>query len=400
MVVLQNLKFWNHQIRDFQIKDFEVDVTTEGLGQKEIDCSNFIALPPAVDLHVHFREPGFEHKENMHSGAFAALHGGILHVLDMPNTNPITDSTKAVLQKKELSSKQKWIEILVAAALTNYNFDEIEGLDSHCDAYKVFMSESFGNLSISYKNIENSLVKLESIESSKPIIFHAEDPRSIAESKKENTHSKKRPPEAEAFAVQAVLKWASDFPSLKFHLTHISSSLSLKFLDLIDSTNLTSDTCPRYLFLNEDSNIPRLYKKVNPPLRKISDNNRLIESLATGVVDMISSDHSPHTLAEKEKENPSGMPGVQELLPALLTLVKNMKIEWDRAIEAFHYLPSKLLNLETDESLNSFIVLDINEPFRVDKSWIKSKAKWSPFENLFLYGRIKHIVKNNSLIRM
>ena len=111
MVVLQNLKFWNHQIRDFQIKDFEVDVTTEGLGQKEVDCSNFIALPPAVDLHVHFREPGFEHKENMHSGAFAALHGGILHVLDMPNTYPITDSTKAVLQKKELSSKQKWIEI-------------------------------------------------------------------------------------------------------------------------------------------------------------------------------------------------------------------------------------------------------------------------------------------------
>ncbi|TET78326.1 MAG: hypothetical protein E3J43_04725 [Candidatus Heimdallarchaeota archaeon] len=400
MVVLQNLKFWNQQIRDFQIKDFEVDVTTTGLGKKEIDCSNFIALPPAIDLHVHFREPGFEHKENMQSGAFAALHGGILHVLDMPNTNPITDSTKAVLQKKELSSKQKWIEILVAAALTNYNFDEIEGLDSHCDAYKVFMSESFGNLSISYENIENSLVKLESIESSKPIIFHAEDPRIIEESKKENNHSKKRPPEAEAFAVQTVLKWASDFPSLKFHLTHISSSLSLKFLDLVDSANLTSDTCPRYLFLNEDSSIPQHYKKVNPPLRKISDNNSLIESLATGVVDMISSDHSPHTLAEKEKENPSGMPGVQELLPALLTLVKNMEIEWDRAIEAFHYLPSKLLNLETDESLNSFIVLDINEPFRVDKSWIKSKAKWSPFENSFLYGKIKHIVKNNSLIQM
>jgi dihydroorotase len=400
MTILQNLRFWDMETRTFQTIESEVDTTLQELNQREIDCSKYIAIPPAIDLHVHFREPGFEHKEDFVSGAKAALSGGVYYVLDMPNTNPITDSVKTILQKKELAKKQKLIEVLFAAALTNDNRTEIEDLDQHCNAYKIFMSESFGNLSISYENIEKSLARLEQVESIKPIFFHAEDPIILEQNKMEILHEKKRPPEAEASAVQSVLKWASEYPKLKFHITHVSSSLSLKLLELIDVKNVTTDTCTRYLYFNRDSEIPQHFKKVNPPLREPSDNLNLVESLSTGILDIISSDHSPHTIEEKTKNQLSGMPGVQELLPSLLTLVKRKEIGWERAIEAIHTYPFKLFNLENLDTSRNFVIVDMNEPFKIDKTWIKSKARWSPFENSSLFGDVKYVIKNNQLMTL
>ncbi len=400
MVIFSNLRVWDIEKREFvhQDLDFQKDESAINFSNTEIDASELIALPPLVDIHVHFREPGYEHKENILSGAKAALSSGIFTVLDMPNTNPITDSVNTILQKKELAEKQHYVKLLVASALTERNYNELDEINVHADAYKVFMSESFGNLSVSYETIENSLAKLESIESSKPIFFHAEDPKILENSKSYSSHNKRRPPEAEAIAIQQVLSWALDFPKLKFHITHISSGLSLRILELSKHENVTLDTCPRYIYFDQTSELEDKLKQVNPPLRNRIDSDLLLKSLATGLIDMVCSDHSPHTLEEKLEKSISGMPGVQELVPSTLSLINKGEIEWDRAIEALYTFPSSLLNLPKIELNQNMIILNMSDPIEITKNWVKSKAKWSPFEKQLFVGQMFYAVKEGKIV--
>lgn len=378
--------------------DFSQDESTNKLAGNEIDASELIAIPPLVDIHVHFREPGYEHKENMQSGSKAALSSGIFTVLDMPNTNPITDSVETILQKKTLADKQNYVNLLVAAALTEKNYNELDEIDVHADAYKIFMSESFGNLSISYETIKQNLAKLESIESAKPIFFHAEDPVILKQSKSYSTHYRRRPPEAEASAIQQVLSWALEFPKLKFHITHISSGLSLRILELSKHENVTLDTCPRYLYFNQTSEIEEKLKQVNPPLRTNIDSDLLLKSLATGLIDMVSSDHSPHTLEEKLEKSVSGMPGVQELVPSILSLINKGEIEWDRVIESLYTFPSALLNLPKMDLSQNMIIMNMSDPIEITKNWIKSKSNWSLFENQLFVGQMLYAVKKGRIV--
>ncbi|MHA1418981.1 MAG: dihydroorotase [Candidatus Heimdallarchaeaceae archaeon] len=378
--------------------DFSQDESTSKLVGNEIDASELIAIPPLVDIHVHFREPGYEHKENIQSGSKAALSSGIFTVLDMPNTNPITDSVETILQKKTLADKQQYVDLLVAAALTEKNYNELDEIDVHADAYKIFMSESFGNLSISYETIEQNLAKLESIESAKPIFFHAEDPVILKQSKSYSTHYRRRPPEAEASAIQQVLSWALEFPKLKFHITHISSGLSLRILELSKHENVTLDTCPRYLYFNQTSEIEEKLKQVNPPLRTSIDSDLLLKSLATGLIDMVSSDHSPHTLEEKLEKSVSGMPGVQELVPSILSLINKGEIEWDRVIESLYTFPSTLLNLPKMDLSQNMIIMNMSDPIEITKNWVKSKSNWSPFENQLFVGQMLYAVKKGRIV--
>ena len=400
MITFSNLKLWNENTREFELRDIEANYNPAlfSINGDVIDCRDFLGVPLGIDLHVHFREPGYEHKEDFLSGAEAALFGGVLTVLDMPNTNPITDSVETLRQKRILSQKQDVVDILIAAAVTNTNFAQINALDAYCDAYKIFMSESFGNLKIDEANINSALSILEDIQTIKPIIFHAEDPNILAEQENESSHYKQRPADAEAVAIQKILQWAKDYSSLKMHVTHVSSSLSLKLLELADIPNLTSDTCPRYLYLNQFSELDEVLKKVNPPLRQETDNSMLIEALSMGVIDMISSDHSPHTLEEKKQSQPSGMPGVQELLLSLFSLVHSGELEWERAIEAYYTFPSKLLNIEKKQIEENFLIIDPYTPFMINSSWIKSKAGWSPFEKKYLYGLPRFVIKDSTVI--
>jgi dihydroorotase len=260
------------------------------------------------------------------------------------------------------------------------------------------MSESFGDLRVKEESVEQALNQLEQIESSKPIFFHAEDSLILKSKANEKEHSKQRPPEAEAVAIQSILRWAHDYPSLRFHITHVSSSLSLKLLEIATLDNLSTDTCPRYLYFDQISDLSSSLKKVNPPLRSATDRSHLIEAFSKGVIDMISSDHSPHTFEEKETSNPSGMPGVQELIPSLITLVQANEIEWERAIEAYHTYPSRLLNLNSGSINENCMILDLSSPFEVTKNWVKSKSKWSPFEGKMLYGQTKYVIQSGEII--
>ncbi|MHA1865496.1 MAG: hypothetical protein ACTSVB_00205, partial [Candidatus Heimdallarchaeaceae archaeon] len=123
------------------------------------------------------------------------------------------------------------------------------------------------------------------------------------------------------------------------------------------------------------------------------------DAFSTGEIEMISSDHSPHTIEEKKEKRLSGMPGVQELLPSVFSLVKRGEITWDRAIEAYHSFPSKLLNINNASIEDgNIIIADLKEAIFIDKNWVKSKVKWSAFENLPLYANIKYVIKDGKIM--
>ena len=400
MVKLSNLKCWNIQQRDFQIIDIEVQDKLNLLSSKkqEIDCSGLIGIPSGIDTHVHFREPGFEHKEDMLTGALTALNGGVTTVLDMANNNPITDSVESILQKKKLAEKQQFIDILIASAITNRNYKKLDEIDPFCDAYKIFLPEFEGDLKIDEERISISLASLEEIETGRPIIIQAEDQEIISRYNNKETHQKQRPPEAETIAFQKIFNWAKDFRSLKMHATLLSNSLSIKMLEMTHLPNLTSDTSFRYLLFDVENVPPEYAAKVNPPFRSKMDRNLLLKAFATGLIEIICSDHAPHTLEEKAKNNPSGIPGIQEILPTLVTKIKQSELEWDRVIEAFHIFPAKLLDIEIDNyHARNLVILDENVPFKISKDWVKTKVKWSALQGQNMFGRIHFVIKDGIL---
>ncbi len=399
MIKIENLSVWDNAIKDFVTKDLVIE-SNENL---IIDGSNLTGIPLGVDLHVHFRDPGYEYKEDLYTGSLAALYGGITTVLDMPNTNPITDSVKNIKYKKELAKKKSVIDVLVAGAITNNNTDEIVSMAKYADAFKVFMSESFGKLAVTYENIEKALSKLENAEESKPVIFHAEDPSKLKITEESLSHEEQRPKEAEAEAIQQISLWAQQYKNIHFHITHLSSELGVKMLELTRSNNITADTCPRYLMFSNTAKIEKWKIKVNPPIRTEFDRKELSKAFAIGAIDMICSDHSPHTIEDKTKGNkeipPSGMPGVQELLPIVLTMVMKKEISWLRAIEAYHLYPSKLLNINNNSiESGNLLIYDLSSPSVVNKEWIKSKAGWSPYEQMLLYNNLQYVIKNGKIL--
>ena len=400
MLTFSNLKLWDVEKRRFEVRDIEVDYNPSliKLNQNNIDCRDYLGVPLGVDAHVSFREPGYEYQEDILSGAEAALYGGVLTVLDMPNTKPITDSVETLKQKQIIARKQNVVDIKIAAAIHDRNIEKIKELSHYCDAFKIYITAPSEDLFIEEDKITLALSNLEDINSNKPVIFHAEDPNILKSKNKEISFYKRRPAEAEAVALQKILQWAKDFANLKFHVTHLSSSLSLRLLELSNISNLTSDTCPHYLFFNQFSDLDEEIKMVNPPLRQEFDNQALLQALSVGIIDMITSDHLPHTIEEKIQEKAIGVPGVQELLPVLFTLVHSGELEWERAIEAYHLFPSQLLNLTEKPISENLLIIDPFTPISVDSEWIKSKAGWSIFQNMMLYGSLKYVIKNSQLI--
>jgi len=402
MIKFENILTWNQKTRTFELRDLVAYETrspfVRNIG-KNINCEGLLAIPHAFDIHVHFREPGYTHKEDFYTGSQAALFGGVTAVLDMPNTNPPTLTKKDILTKKRLAEEKAIIDVFIAVAITNQNADTIKEVDEHADAYKVFLGETFGKLAINADNLHKALASLEELETEKTIIFHAESQEIIEYHKHESTHEKQRPPEAEAEAIQKVLELASQFPTLHFHITHISSNLGKKIIEMNNLCNVTTDTCPRYLLFDDNSKFDYCLKKVNPPIRTEMDRMALLQAISVGIIDMISSDHSPHTIEEKQQQCLSGMPGVQELLPLTITLVKKHELTWERAIEAFHSFPAKIFRLEEQTIDNgNYVIVNSYNQFEVSEDWIKTKVGWSPYSGWHLYGKPIYVIKGDKLI--
>ncbi|MHA2252026.1 MAG: amidohydrolase family protein [Candidatus Kariarchaeaceae archaeon] len=343
-------------------------------------------LPSAIDIHVHFREPGLIAKETMKSGMRAANLGGVTTVIEMPNTNPVTDTLSALHQKKMLAAR--YPGIIIASGMTDRSVDsgEIVKLAKETRLLKSFLADSTGNLRISWKNLINGINLINRHNSL--IMFHAEDHHLISERTENSDEAEVRPIEAEVESVKQVLELANEYPDQLMHVTHVST---LKAAQILSNQSLvTWDVTNKHLqFASSEVQEKGNFAKMNPPLRSPSDVNGLQELLRRGKIPIVASDHAPHTIQDKIGLV-AGAPGVQELYPFLIDKYLNKTISKEVLLNVIHLNPKSLLEKIDLQPVLSTIKLDRNQDFMFTKEAIASKCGWSLWENYSLKGKLIH----------
>lgn len=291
------------------------------------DTKGGLVFPSLIDCHVHFREPGLEHKATMKTEAAAAHAGGVGTVCEMPNTNPPTVTIAALADKVRRASEitdcdihfffgvTESAHLLALKELWTGESEELQRLKKRCSGLKIYFDHSTGNQKVADELLDDIFQTCAELKI--PLIGHCEDAAMNAEAKKKHSspelmnHSLSRPPESEAKAIEHAITLAKKHGTA-FHIAHLSTKLGLDLVRQAKKSGLpiTCEVAPHHLFLTtDDYSTLGTFAKMNPPLRSISDRDALWEGLHDGTVDCIATDHAPHTLAEKQdSKNPLEAP--------------------------------------------------------------------------------------------
>jgi dihydroorotase len=381
---------------------------------KRIDCKGKILLPGLIDAHVHFRVPGAEHKEDWKTGSSAAVAGGVTTVIDMPNNNPSCTTREVLEQKNNIAQADSKCNFTFHFGASNDNMQELQAVEGIA-SFKVFLGASTGNLLVTDENI---LRKIFSIAKQRGIIVtvHAEDEEIIKENTviaKENGwnharyHSKIRTCEAEAKAIEKALHLQAEIGN-RLHVLHVSSAQGLELIKEAKETRegITCETAPHYLFLNEEAT-EKLgnFAKMNPSLKGKEDVKTLWKGIRQGVIDLIATDHAPHTIEEKEKsywEAPSGIPGIETMLPLLLDAVNKEKIELKKVVELCCINPAKLYGFESRGEIKvgkdaDLALINLQKKQAIKNGRLKTKCNWSPFSTWELQGCVERVFVSGKL---
>jgi dihydroorotase len=385
------------------IKDGKIHQIKKSLkGDEHLDFGNKLILPAGVDIHVHFRDPGFTNKEDFSTGSLAAAFGGISCIFDMPNTSPQTVILDALTDKIISSRKKSYVDFGVYAGVTNHNINEIKILSEKCSGFKIYLGSTTNTLLLNKKNLKKSLSEISKTD--RITLIHAEDESCLIKNKTKvsdlSDHNRVRPACCEELSIKDILSASKNINS-KIHICHVSSCEGMEMLRERPN-NISCGVTPHHSLLNiEGSPDLQTHYKVNPPIRTIFDKESLFNSIKNGFVDVIESDHAPHTLDEKDVDfnsAPSGIPGVETMFPLFLYLAKKEIISWQRLITIICEKPSNLVNIpkgkiEVGRDAD-FIVVDIKDERKIKSNTLHSKCGWTPFEgwpaifpsNVFIRG--------------
>jgi len=360
------------------------------------DMTGMHIFPGGIDPHVHFREPGATHKEDIFTGAYAASHGGVTCAFDMPNTKPATVDLKTLKEKQKLA-KDAPIRVKFFFGASSDNLHTIEGLknlpaDEQPIGVKVYYGSTTGDLlfdKISY--VKKLFQVYEGV-----CVFHAESEECIQNNMKKfkeddiSVHGKIRDPECASKAVEEIIDAIPDGYKGRVHIAHVSTKTEV---DLIrkakaDGKPITCEVTPHHLFLTEDD-LETLGNlgKVNPPLRPISDVNALWDAIRDGTIDCLATDHAPHLLEEKYqsyKKAPAGIPGLETAFPLMLGAVKDGNLTYEKLHELRFSLAREIYNIPEVlpiqvEASGDLTVVDLNKEWLIQDEDMLSKSKWSPF---------------------
>ncbi len=364
-------------------------------------------LPALIDPHVHFRTPGHEYKENWETAAKASIAGGVTTVLDMPNTNPATTTKTLIAEKKLIIDEQlKNVDIPLRYELylgaSQDTLGEIANAKGDYVAIKVYMGQSTGDLLMDNDEAFREVCRL-AAEQDVLVCVHAEDQCCMdtaqnnlndAEATDVKSHSKVRGPDAARTAAKRAIATAKEFGT-RLMILHASSKDEVALVREAKAAgqNVYLETTPHHLFLNE-SDYERWGTKIqmNPPVRTTEDQDALWEGIRDGTIDTIGTDHAPHTLEEKMKpfgEAPSGVPGVETVLPLLLTAVRDGKLSLHDVIRVTHIGPQDVYRLPPN---NDLVLVDMDTIRTVRDEELHTKCAWSPFAGRNLIGWPTHTI--------
>lgn len=331
-----------------------------------------IRLPGLIDPHVHLRDPGQTNKEDFETGSKAAIAGGFTTILDMPN-NAVPITTEALLDEKiEIAEKKIFCDTGFHFGSLGDNFDEFKKVQDKVFGLKIYLNVTTGNFLVD----ENVFEKIcQNWPVLKPILVHAEED-----------------------VLERVLKIAQE-NNQRIHICHISSEKELKIILKAKEkySKITCGVTPHHLFLNKND-LSRIgsYGNVKPFLKTPEDNKYLWENLK--YIDIIESDHAPHTKEEKTSSNPPfGIANLETTLALLVTELNNNKISIDEILRLCYFGPAKIFGITRNEK-DTFVQVDESEEWTVDSSKFFTKCKTSPYNGMKLRGRVKEVTIRGHMV--
>ena len=365
---------------------------------KVFDATGKIVLPGVIDTQVHFREPGANDAENLESGSRAAVAGGVTSVFEMPNTNPPTSTFKEFNNKLKAAKDRMFCNYAFYFGATPNNMKELASVNTleGCCGVKLFAGSSTGNLLVSQeKDIEKVISN-----SSKIISVHSEDENILLSRKKfikegdVTSHPVWRNEECALESTKRVVRLAQKHKK-KIHILHVTTKQEIDFFSE-KKEGVTFEITPQHLTLFAPDCYEKLktFSQMNPPLRSKDHYDRLWDAVKESLVSTIGSDHAPHTKEEKNRKyplSPSGMPGVQTLLPVMLDHVNKGKLKIEQLIKLVCENPCNLFGIKNKGYIKEnydadLTIIDMNKEVVIKDSWIESKCGWTPFNNYKVKG--------------
>jgi dihydroorotase len=382
-------------------------------GAAEIfEAKGLHVLPGVMDTQVHFREPGNEHKEDLETGGLAAILGGVTSVFEMPNTSPPTTNAAAIEDKLARARGRMQCDHAFYAGATPQNIAELavlERMPGVC-GIKAFLGSSTGSLLLN--NPDDILKALKS--GRRRVAVHSEDEdrlierKKFAEAGKPTTHPVWRDAEAARLSTERVLRLARA-AGRRLHVLHVTTGDEIPLLAAAKDI-ATAETTPQHLTLSAPECYERLgsYAQMNPPIRDESHRLALWQAVREGVIDVIGSDHAPHTRAEKDKEypnTPSGMPGVQTLATILLDHVNKGNLTLERFVDLTASGPQRIFGIAGKGRIArgydaDFTIVDLGLTREITNAWIASRCGWTPFDGMKTKGwPVAAILRGRTVMR-
>ncbi|MFC6620844.1 dihydroorotase [Novosphingobium panipatense] len=367
---------------------------------RRIDCTGLDVLPGVIDSQVHFREPGLEHKEDLETGSRAAVMGGITAVFEMPNTNPNTDTEERVRDKLARAHHRMHCDHAFYVGATADNATSLAELERipGTAGVKIFMGASTGSLLVA----EDEQLARVLAHGRRRVAIHAEDEARMNARKDlrvegdPSSHPVWRDDESAMLATKRILRLARE-ARRPIHILHVTTPAELELIAQHRDV-ATCEVTPQHLTLAAEEAYPKLgtFAQMNPPIRSAAHRDGLWEWLRAGVPDVLGSDHAPHTREEKSKTypaSPSGMPGVQTLLPLMLDHVAKGRLTLERLIDMTSSGVQRVFGLVCKGRIAvgydaDFTVIDRKGRFAVTEDWGESRCGWSPFTGMELEGRV------------
>jgi dihydroorotase len=374
---------------------------------REIDATGLVLLPGVIDPQVHFREPGFEHKEDLTTASRACAKGGVTSFLEMPNTQPLTITQAALDDKLDRAAQKSIVNYGFFIGATPANLPDILAANPTC-GIKIFMGSGHPGLLI------DTAATLEPIfaQGKRLIAVHAEDQARINQRKQEFAnssdpaiHSQIQDDIAALNATKLAVQLSEKYQR-RLHILHLSTAIEVEFLRQHKPSWVTAEVTPQHLMLNTDAytKIGTL-AKMNPPLRSHYDNEVLWTGLLDGTIDFIATDHAPHTLEEKTKGHPapSGMPGVETALPVMLTQAVAGKCTIEQVSNWMSTAVAKAYNIPNKGKIATgydadLVLVDVENYRLVERKHIVSRCGWNPFEGWNLTGYPVYTIVNGNVV--
>jgi dihydroorotase len=375
---------------------------------KVIDATDKVVLPGIIDTQVHFREPGSTDSEDLESGSRAAVLGGVTSLFEMPNTNPPTSNLIEFDKKLQLAKDRMHSNYAFYFGATPDNIDQLSKLKNlkGCCGVKLFAGSSTGKLLV---DKEADIEKVIS-NSDRVVSIHSEDEEILNLRKrfirKGDVHSEWRNSECAISSTRRVVKIAERY-NKQIHILHVTTKEEVDFLAM-HKKNITFEITPQHLTLYAPDcyNALGSYAQMNPPLRTKEHYDRLWTAIKNDVVDVLGSDHAPHLKENKNKEypnSPSGMPGVQTILPIMLNHVNNEKLSLKKLITLLCENPCKIFGIKDKGFIKEgydadLTIVDMNKVQTIKDEMIASKCGWTPFNNFKVKGFPVGTIVNGTLI--